>query len=69
MMSYLRLVEVVIVHVSRVCSMSALFPPQAGRILVDGVPLPELNLRSLHRQMAIVAQDTQLFATTYGFFS
>lgn len=36
---------------------------QGGRILVDGVPLTELNLRNLHRKTAIVAQDTQLFAT------
>lgn len=38
---------------------------QAGRILVDGVPLTDLNLRNLHRKTAIVAQDTQLFATRY----
>lgn len=39
---------------------------QEGRILVDGVPLTDLNLRSLHRKTAIVAQDTQLFATRYA---
>lgn len=38
---------------------------QGGRILVDGVPLTDINLRSLHRKTAIVAQDTQLFATRY----
>ncbi|CAN0280756.1 unnamed protein product, partial [Scytosiphon promiscuus] len=48
------------------------YDPQAGRILVDGVPLTDINLRNLHRKTAIVAQDTQLFATsiyeniTYG---
>eukprot|EP00903_Cladosiphon_okamuranus_P007815 g7561.t1 len=48
------------------------YDPRGGRILVDGVPLTDLNLRSLHRKTAIVAQDTQLFATsiyeniTYG---
>ncbi|CAN0497770.1 unnamed protein product, partial [Laminaria digitata] len=48
------------------------FRPQAGRILIDGVPLTDIHLRSLHRKTAIVAQDTQLFATsiydniTYG---
>ena len=31
---------------------------------LDGVPLPDWNLRSLHRQVALVAQDTQLFAGT-----
>lgn len=39
--------------------------PQAGRILVDGVPLTDIHLRTLHRKTAIVAQDTQLFATRY----
>lgn len=33
---------------------------------MDGVPLTDLNLRSLHRKTAIVAQDTQLFATRYA---
>ncbi|CAB1110551.1 ABC [Ectocarpus sp. CCAP 1310/34] len=48
------------------------YDPRAGQILVDGVPLTDLNLRELHRKTAIVAQDTQLFATsiydniTYG---
>ncbi|CAN0403182.1 unnamed protein product, partial [Hapterophycus canaliculatus] len=40
------------------------YDPWAGRILVDGVPLTDVNLRNLHRKTAIVAQDTQLFATT-----
>jgi len=40
------------------------YDPSAGRVLLDGVPLPEWNLRSLHRQVALVAQDTQLFAGT-----
>eukprot|EP00903_Cladosiphon_okamuranus_P007814 g7560.t1 len=48
------------------------YDPRGGCILIDGVPLTDLNLRSLHRKTAIVAQDTQLFATsiyeniTYG---
>jgi len=40
------------------------YDPQQGHILLDGVPLQELNLRSLHEKMAIVAQDTQLFSGT-----
>jgi subfamily B ATP-binding cassette protein MsbA len=40
------------------------YDPPGGRILLDGIPYKDLNLRTLHRQMAIVAQDTQLFAGT-----
>ena len=40
------------------------YDPSAGCVRLDGVPLPEWNLRSLHRQVALVAQDTQLFAGT-----
>ena len=40
------------------------YDPSAGRLLLDGTPLSEWNLRSLHRQMALVSQDTQLFAGT-----
>ena len=48
------------------------YDPHQGRILIDGTPLTELSLESVHRQMALVAQDTQLFAKsieeniTYG---
>lgn len=40
------------------------YDPPGGRIILDGVPYKDLNLRTLHRHMAIVAQDTQLFAGT-----
>jgi ABC-type multidrug transport system fused ATPase/permease subunit len=40
------------------------YDPKGGRILLDGVPFTDLNLRTLHKNMAIVAQDTQLFAGT-----
>jgi len=49
-----------------------LYDPKEGRILLDGVDLRDLNLIDLHRHMAVVAQDTQLFAgsirknITYG---
>jgi ABC-type Fe3+/spermidine/putrescine transport system ATPase subunit len=38
--------------------------PSAGSITLDGTPLGDLNLRSLHRHTGLVAQDTQLFGTT-----
>eukprot|EP00953_Heterococcus_sp_UTEX-ZZ885_P026059 14118-Heterococcus_DN1.PRE.1 len=48
------------------------YDPQQGRILIDGQPLTDIQLRSFHDQAAIVAQDTQLFGCsvyeniTYG---
>ena len=33
-------------------------------IRYDGVPIDEWDLKQLRRRMAVVAQDTQLFATT-----
>ncbi len=38
--------------------------PQAGRILLDGVPLPELSAAALRARIALVAQDTYLFNDT-----
>jgi subfamily B ATP-binding cassette protein MsbA len=35
--------------------------PSAGRITIDGVPLPELRLADLRRQFALVSQDVVLF--------
>ena len=35
--------------------------PQAGRILLDGVDLRELDLEALRRAVAVVAQDVVLF--------
>lgn len=48
------------------------YDPTGGRVLLDGWDLRSLNLRSVHRHMGVVAQDTQMFATsieeniTYG---
>jgi len=48
------------------------YDPSSGTISLDGTPLPEWSLKSVHRRMALVAQDTQLFANsilenlTYG---
>ncbi|MDO5531360.1 lipid A export permease/ATP-binding protein MsbA [Sutterella sp.] len=38
--------------------------PTSGRILLDGVPIDELTLESLRRQIAIVSQDVILFDDT-----
>lgn len=40
------------------------YDPTAGCILVDGVDLRELDVRSLRRSMGIVSQDTFLFNTS-----
>ena len=40
--------------------------PQAGRITLDGIPLPELTLDGLRQHIALVAQDTYLFNDTLG---
>ena len=38
------------------------FDPQKGRILVDGVDLRDVQLRSLRSQIGVVAQETLLFS-------
>ena len=38
--------------------------PTAGKILLDGVPVDELSLASLRRQLALVSQDVVLFDDT-----
>jgi subfamily B ATP-binding cassette protein MsbA len=40
------------------------FEPWSGRVLVDGVPLAELEVRWLRRQIGIVPQDVFLFDRT-----
>ncbi|VTS01169.1 ABC transporter ATP-binding protein [Tuwongella immobilis] len=40
------------------------YDPDHGAILIDGVPVRDLNLRSLRRQIAIVSQETVLFDDT-----
>jgi ABC-type multidrug transport system fused ATPase/permease subunit len=42
------------------------FEPWSGRILIDGVPLVELDTRWLRRQIGIVPQDVFLFDRTIG---
>ena len=41
-----------------------LYPPTSGDVLLDNLPLGELPDRWIHRQVAIVLQDTFLFAGT-----
>jgi len=43
-----------------------LYDPSAGRILLDGSDLREYRLDDLRRQIAMVLQDSVLFATTLG---
>ncbi len=40
--------------------------PTEGEIRIDGVPVAELTLRSLRRQVALVSQDVVLFDDTIG---
>jgi subfamily B ATP-binding cassette protein MsbA len=40
--------------------------PTAGEVLIDGVPIEQLSLASLRRQMALVSQDVVLFDDTIG---
>ncbi len=41
-----------------------LYDPQAGRVLLDGVPLRELDQDWLRQQIGVVAQEPLLFSTT-----
>jgi ABC-type multidrug transport system fused ATPase/permease subunit len=38
------------------------YDPTYGRILLDGWDLRDLNLKSVHKHMGLVAQETQMFA-------
>jgi len=40
------------------------YDPTQGKILVDGVYLPEFELKSLRRKVAVVSQDTFIFNTS-----
>jgi ATP-binding cassette subfamily B protein len=40
------------------------YDPQAGRILIDGIGIEDVTLRSLRRQIGIVPQETTLFSGT-----
>jgi ATP-binding cassette subfamily B protein len=40
------------------------YPPDSGRILIDGVDLSRMSSESLHRQTGIVLQDNFLFDAT-----
>jgi ATP-binding cassette, subfamily B, bacterial MsbA len=43
------------------------FDPTAGRILLDGVPLPDLEVASLRGLIGVVTQETILFNETIAF--
>lgn len=40
------------------------FAPQAGQVLVDGVDIQTVSLRSVRRQIGLVTQDTVIFTDT-----
>lgn len=48
------------------------YDPIRGRVMLDGMDLRDLNLKSVHKHMGLVAQDTQMWACsveeniTYG---
>jgi ABC-type multidrug transport system fused ATPase/permease subunit len=42
--------------------LSRLYEPQHGEILVDGVPLGKIRMRSLRRAMGVVPQEAQIFS-------
>ncbi len=41
-----------------------LFDPQEGQVLIDGVPLPELPIAALRREIGAVPQESLLFSDT-----
>lgn len=41
------------------------YDPTVGRVLIDGLDLKTLSLRSVHAHMGLVAQDTQMWACRY----
>ncbi len=43
------------------------YDPTAGRILVDGIDLPEYDLKSFRRGIGIITQDTFLFNNTVAY--
>jgi len=38
------------------------YTPQAGQILIDGIDIRDVSVKSLHTQISIVPQDTMLFS-------
>jgi ATP-binding cassette, subfamily B, bacterial len=42
------------------------YAPRSGRILLDGIDLPEIQLRSLREQISLVTQQPLLFSGTVG---
>ena len=40
------------------------YDPTAGEVLLDGLPLPQLNIQWLRTQIGLVGQEPTLFATT-----
>jgi ABC-type transport system involved in Fe-S cluster assembly fused permease/ATPase subunit len=47
--------------------LTRLIEPDSGRILLDGVPIPEVSLTRLRESIAVVPQDTILFNDTIAY--
>jgi ABC-type transport system involved in Fe-S cluster assembly fused permease/ATPase subunit len=47
--------------------LTRLIEPDSGRILLDGVPIPEVSLTRLRESIAVVPQDTILFNDTISY--
>jgi len=47
--------------------LTRLIEPESGRILLDGVPLPQLSLARVRESIAVVPQDTILFNDTISY--
>ena len=43
-----------------------LYDPQAGEVLLDGVPIREVTLHTLRREIGVVPQESLLFSETIG---
>ncbi len=44
--------------------LAGLYPPEEGEVLIDGVPLAALGLRTFRSRIGVVMQDDQLFSGT-----
>jgi len=47
--------------------LTRLIEPDSGKILLDGVPIPEISLTRLRESIAVVPQDTILFNQTIAY--
>ena len=43
------------------------YDPLAGRVLIDGIPVSELNIQEYRKHIALVSQEPTLYAGTIRF--